>query len=430
MKTSGARDLWLDMVASAIMDSGSHPLSMSRLVLMIPSRVGATAINDGHVTAAIVFGEERRKDYKAGQCFIIEEMVQLLIDHNLVIKNSDETYRWIGEFDGEWKLNVDGRTMVVYGQRERRLAHDQHMLGERDEETGATIGQEGIFACGESAPFDLIVQGPRGGQETLKATVHPLALTIPPMTEAERESLRASIARDGVRVPLVIYQKKILDGRNRGYFASVLKKPVKIEEFTGTEEEAKRYVAILNLHRRHLNETQRSAIAFRMFGEETKKEAAMARKANEGRPGKLEVKKPPVSGSRQERKWHEIAARKAKEIGINVSPNAIRMAATIVKAPKTSAAVERGEIKMTAVAYEKALEELGLPVPDKKETVYQRSINNRLGLCVGQMQAILKELDETEPLVGQKLSIVDKLDCIEQLTPRIRNALRRHNIDS
>jgi hypothetical protein len=43
----------------------------------------------------------------------------------------------------------------------------------------------------------------------------------------------------------------------------------------------------------------------------------------QGRPGKLEVNLPPVSDNRQDRKWHEIAAQRGKEVlGLEVSPNA------------------------------------------------------------------------------------------------------------
>jgi hypothetical protein len=95
-------------------------------------------------------------------------------------------------------------------------------------------------------PLELQVIGPRGGITQQKFGIHPLATLMPSYTEAERESLRASIERDGVEVPIVIYQGKILDGRNRGYFASIFNKPVHITEFTGTEEQARRLVIKLN----------------------------------------------------------------------------------------------------------------------------------------------------------------------------------------
>jgi hypothetical protein len=425
MRTSGARDLWLGAIAGAIMDGGANPPSIDRLALMIPDRVG-TSINDGHVTAAIVFGEDRRKDFAAGQRFIIEEMVQLLVDHKLV-EVGDNGIRWVAPLDGEWRFEVDGRTMVVYGQRERRMSRDRSLLGERSEETGEPIGPVGLFSSGNSVPFDLEVLGPRGGHEAMKFQVHPIAAMIPPMTETERETLRASIARDGVKVPLVIFQKKILDGRHRGYYASILKKPVEIKEFTGTEEEAKRHVAILNLHRRHLSTAQRAAIAEKMFGAEAKKEAAKAKIATVGRPGKLRGKSPSISETREERKWEGIAAQKANEIGLNTSADAIKLMSTVALAPQTSAAVERGEIKTVATAHTKALAELRRPAARVVATIDSLSVNRRLGRCVTELQAILKDTESEDP-TGTVPEINGKLDRIEQLLPKVRYALRQRNI--
>jgi len=282
MKTSGDRAAWIQAVASAIMDGGSNPPSMNRLYDLIPSRVG-TAVNDGHVTAGEVFGEKSRDDFRMGQRFIIDEVVTVLRERDIVA-GDDSALVWTRPLDGVLQIEVDTSVYLIRGQRERRLDADRHMLGERDE---TEIIKEGRFESARSAPLELDVVGPRGGHELMKFTVHPIALAIPPMTEAERETLRTSIEKDGVKVPIVIFQKKILDGRNRGYFASILKRPVRIEEFTGTEEEAKRHVAILNLHRRHLNTAQRALAAFNLFGEQAKIEAAKAKIQTVGRPNKL-----------------------------------------------------------------------------------------------------------------------------------------------
>jgi hypothetical protein len=103
-----------------------------------------------------------------------------------------------------------------------------------------------------SEVFEVDVVSPRGGVTRRGFQAHPLAMAIPPMTERERERLRESIAALGVLVPLVIYQDKVLDGRERLYCASTVGKPVQIEEFKGTEDEARKLVAIKNLIGRHL----------------------------------------------------------------------------------------------------------------------------------------------------------------------------------
>ena len=422
MKTSGDRAAWIQAVASAIMDGGSNPPSMNRLYDLIPSRVG-TAVNDGHVTAGEVFGEKSRDDFRMGQRFIIDEVVTVLRERDIVA-GDDSALVWTRPLDGVLQIEVDTSVYLIRGQRERRLDADRHMLGERDE---TEIIKEGRFESARSAPLELDVVGPRGGHELMKFTVHPIALAIPPMTEAERETLRTSIEKDGVKVPIVIFQKKILDGRNRGYFASILKRPVRIEEFTGTEEEAKRHVAILNLHRRHLNTAQRALAAFNLFGEQAKIEAAKAKIQTQGRPNKLRGNFPSVSQNRDDYKWQGIAAKKANEVGLNVKPDAIKAMATIALAPQAIATIERGEIKTITKAHEKALEELRRPPTKLPQTADSLSIDRRLGRCITDLTAIIRDTDGEAP-IGSTFSISEKLDQIERLIAKVRYALRARNV--
>jgi len=422
MKTSGDRAAWIQAVASAIMDGGSNPPSMNRLYDLIPSRVG-TAVNDGHVTAGEVFGEKSRDDFRMGQRFIIDEVVTVLRERDIVA-GDDSALVWTRPLDGVLQIEVDTSVYLIRGQRERRLDADRHMLGERDE---TEIIKEGRFESARSAPLELDVVGPRGGHELMKFTVHPIALAIPPMTEAERETLRTSIEKDGVKVPIVIFQKKILDGRNRGYFASILKRPVRIEEFTGTEEEAKRHVAILNLHRRHLNTAQRALAAFNLFGEQAKIEAAKAKIQTVGRPNKLTGKIRSISEDRHDRAWEGIAAKKANEVGLNVKPDAIKAMATIALAPQAIATIERGEIKTITKAHEKALEELRRPPTKLPQTADSLSIDRRLGRCITDLTAIIRDTDGEAP-IGSTFSISEKVDQIERLIAKVRYALRARNV--
>ena len=205
MKSSGARALWLSAIASMIQDGGNKPPSLDSLCLAIPTMVGSTSINDGHMTAAAAFGEDRRDDCKAGQRFIIEEMLWFLRDQGLV----SDKLKWQADRDGTWQIkNDEGVVFTIFGQKERRLSKDRSLVGERDEETGALIGAPGILAIGRAQPFEVDVIGSRGAIHRQGFQVHPLALAIPPMTEREREALRDSIARDGVKIPLVLYEKK------------------------------------------------------------------------------------------------------------------------------------------------------------------------------------------------------------------------------
>lgn len=425
MFTSGDRASWLNAVAATIMDGGNSPPSMNYLLIAVPPKI-VTRENDGHVTAAAALGEEARKDYQAGWRIIIGEMLTLLREQGFVGGN-DQDLRWIKPLDGTWKIAMpEGAQITVFGQRERRMSRDRAVIGERMEGNNIVrVGVPSLFETGRMHPLELQVIGPRGGITEHSFELHPLALIIPPMTEAEREALRASIERDGVKVPITIYQKKILDGRNRSYFASIFKKPVEIKTFEGTEEEAKRYVIMLNLHRRHLSAAQRAAIAEKLFGEEAKQEAAKARITTQGRPSKLSGKIRPVSKDKHDARWEGIAAKKANEAGLQTSADAIKAMAEVALASKTSAAVERGEIKTVSDAHKKALEELRRPATELSQTVDTLSINKRLGRCVTELQAIL---NDGEASTGSVPEISGKLDQIEKLVPMVRYALRRRNI--
>jgi hypothetical protein len=121
----GGRTFWLHAIASAIMDGfglEAKPPSLDWLYAIIPGHVG-TSINDGHCTAAIVFGEKKRKDYKAGQRFIVEEMVSLLRAQGFV-GGDDQALTWLKPLDGQWTVVIGENVFeyTIYGQRERRLS--------------------------------------------------------------------------------------------------------------------------------------------------------------------------------------------------------------------------------------------------------------------------------------------------------------------
>jgi hypothetical protein len=95
---------------------------------------------------------------------------------------------------------------------------------------------------------------------------HRLAKLLPPMTEGEYKALYEDIKANDLRTPIVRYQNTILDGWHR-YRA--LKKLEEIgrriteEHFTDlpASTDPLKFVISQNLHRRHLNESQRAVIA-------------------------------------------------------------------------------------------------------------------------------------------------------------------------
>jgi len=89
---------------------------------------------------------------------------------------------------------------------------------------------------------------------------HQFAEAIPEMTPAEYSDLKADLKANGQRVPIIIYQDEILDGRNRYRACKELRIEPKATTFKGTEMEAASLVISLNIKRRHLTVGQRSTI--------------------------------------------------------------------------------------------------------------------------------------------------------------------------
>jgi hypothetical protein len=423
MKSSGARPMWFSVIARKIMDGGPKPPSFSLLCLTVPGEI-ATAINDGHMTAAKIYGEERRNDFRAGQEFFIREVLDILQAQGF-IGGDDRGYTWLKPADGVWQIEVDDRSYSIFGQKERRLSGDREFLGERPEE--GTEYRSGRLISGQSRPFEVTVLGPKGGTERRQFEVHPLAFTIPPMTEQERETLRASIARDGVKMPLTIYEKKVLEGRNRLYFASELDKPVRIVEFEGTQEEARRYVMTVNIARRHLTVMQQAILLEEIFGETAREQAAKA--ADENR--RLGDKNARRERSNLERprsdetsgRWPDIASRMAeKETSIKLPPKAYRAAHELKDAPETKAKARAGEIATPHEARKEAAKEKGLPAP--LPSFDPISVNKRLNQIIKFMTEIISDHEmPAGKTVAKKME--EQVNEIEQLAPKLRPVLRQ-----
>jgi hypothetical protein len=92
-----------------------------------------------------------------------------------------------------------------------------------------------------------------------KYEYHPIANLFPLMTEAELEVLAEDIKANGLKVRILLYEGKILDGRNR--YLACLKAKVRPLFQKFTQIDPVRWCLSLNLHRRHLTTSQRAAIA-------------------------------------------------------------------------------------------------------------------------------------------------------------------------
>src|SRR5207248_8468195 len=96
---------------------------------------------------------------------------------------------------------------------------------------------------------------------------YPLAQAFPLMAGAEYEQFRESIRKHGLVDPIVLFEGKwIVDGRNRDRACTELdvrKKHVDVDKL-GWQGDLINFVLSKNLHRRHMNESQRALAAARI----------------------------------------------------------------------------------------------------------------------------------------------------------------------
>lgn len=93
-----------------------------------------------------------------------------------------------------------------------------------------------------------------------KLEFHEVASIFPLMVGQEYINLKNDIKNNGLIDPIILYENKVLDGRNRYNACIELEIDPTFIEYAG-EQEPLDYVLSKNLHRRHLNETQRTLVA-------------------------------------------------------------------------------------------------------------------------------------------------------------------------
>ena len=156
-------------------------------------------------------------------------------------------------------------------------------------------------------------------------TAHQLADIFPLMEGDEFAALVEDIKANGLREPITLYEDKILDGRNR--YRAVVKaelqyrlKEENFRPYTGSDPLG--FVVSANLHRRHLNESQRAAIAAKLVTT--------------------------TFGSNQYNR--ATVGNKQAAIMLGVSEATVKMAKDVAKkaAPEISQLVQKGELRLGA----------------------------------------------------------------------------------
>jgi len=90
--------------------------------------------------------------------------------------------------------------------------------------------------------------------------IHPAANLFPMMAAGDLQALTEDIKQFGLREPIVIYKHQILDGRNRLEACRRASISPTFVDWTGSGSIVD-WILSVNLHRRHLTDTQRAVIA-------------------------------------------------------------------------------------------------------------------------------------------------------------------------
>lgn len=88
---------------------------------------------------------------------------------------------------------------------------------------------------------------------------HPYADVFPLMTKTELRELTASIQGRGLKIPIVLYEGKILDGRNRYTACRQAGVEPHFEYFNGDDDPVE-FIVERNLRRRQLSESQKGLV--------------------------------------------------------------------------------------------------------------------------------------------------------------------------
>jgi len=88
---------------------------------------------------------------------------------------------------------------------------------------------------------------------------HRLAIIFPELDDGKIRDLADDIRQNGLQQPIVMFEGRILDGRNRLTACKIAGVEPEFKEFEGDDPLA--HVISLNLHRRHLSESQRAMVA-------------------------------------------------------------------------------------------------------------------------------------------------------------------------
>lgn len=231
---------------------------------------------------------------------------------------------------------------------------------------------------------------------------HPLAEIFPMIGNGELAELAEDIKKNGLKNPVVLFEGKILDGRNRYRACEIAGVKPDFVEYAGSEP--LQHIISLNLHRRHLSESQRAMVAAKITN--------------------LEPHRPPKNNSANLR-TSQVSQPQAATL-LNISERSVQAAKSIIKkAPDKVAAIERGE-KTIHKATVEMKKPLSRAIKQERKSVPHGSYENWQNFKSkgGQILSILDGMKDLRPDIGR---MVQARELIEKIQTKLEAVLKQLN---
>lgn len=192
---------------------------------------------------------------------------------------------------------------------------------------------------------------------------HPISELFPMMSEADLDALAADIKANGLHHPVTTLDGEVLDGRNRLEACRRAGVEPRFQEWRGRRDHDSvvAWVVSENLHRRHLNESQRGMVAARLkylFEAFAKQRMLSTLKKGDAKP---------ASANWRERDEAGKASERAAEM-LNVSPRTVERATRVVEhgTPELVRAVEDGQVAVSAAV------KMTTTAPERQREIVER----------------------------------------------------------
>lgn len=260
--------------------------------------------------------------------------------------------------------------------------------------------------------------------------IHPFALRIPAMSGEEYDELKADIAQNGLKVPLLIFEGKVLDGRHRYQACRELGLDPKTVTFAGPDPAS--HVISLNLKRRNLDESQRACTVVEFLPElEAEKRKAMGRPGDPRRGNNVTSSAPGTQASPEGKRAREEAGALAGVSGATVD----RVRRLKEQAPDKFEEVKAGKKKAKTASNELAAErkksEEKAKAAPKSPPTSERQIANaqkaktRIEKAVGSCQAMHVALDDLRVDWAVSVSTPEEIEGWIEAITNAHSALTR-----